>query len=546
MPWGCQANEISHTPTAMPGFTSRQPASTVIEDSAGGDMVRLSRRHVLQGAGALALAGAKPGTVPRERLIARIERDIQNLDPANRVGTVEGNIIRAVCQGLVRFKPGTFDIEPDAAASIIQTNAATIEFTLREGLEFPGYGPLTSEDVKFSFERFGNAGPGGEKAAYAADWAALDHVEVSGPYKGRLLLKHPAPALWSTALADISGAIVSRRAFASLGDGVRTGIVGSGPFQATEWVPHQRFVLRANPAWRGSPPAFTEIVLRPVEDARTARIALKAGEIAFSGVDVLARRAVEAYPATNLTKIDGIDYVWIGLNVAKAPLSDRRVRQAIRAAIDVEAVLLAAYDGEAKRARALIPPALLGYWPDAPLYRRDLAAAKALLTEAGYPHGFATAITVLNEPKYRAAGEIVQANLAELGIACAVDARDSGSFWSAGKDPAGRDLDLVLQVFRGKADPSFYTQWFVSDQIGRWNWQRWSNPGYDRLHDIAASTLDGEIRAEAFIAMQKLMDESAAFIWLTHDVLLFAARDWLKPVLLPNGSDWQLADFARV
>jgi peptide/nickel transport system substrate-binding protein len=399
--------------------------------------------------------------------------------------------------------------------------------------------------VKFSFDRFATAGPSGEKAAYAADWAALERVEANGPLSGRLVLKHPAPALWTTALADISGAILSRKACAALGDRIRTRIVGSGPFAQAEWLPNQRLVLRANPGWRGPPPDFEEIVLRPVQDMRTAALALRAGEIDFSPVDLMSLGQVQRYPRTRLTRIDALDYVWIGLNVSKPPLDDRRVRQAVRAAIDVDAVLLAAYDGRVERARTLIPPRLLGHWQAAPLHPRDLAAARRLLAEAGWPDGFATRITVLNEARYVAAAEVVQANLAEAGIRCEVDARDGGSFWSAGKGRAGEELDLALQVFKGKADPSFYTQWFVGAQIGGWNWQRWSSPEFDRLHEVAAATLDETARAAAFIAMQQLMHESSAFIWLTHDVLAFAARDWLAPALLPNGSEWQLAAFRR-
>ena len=122
----------------------------------------------------------------------------------------------AVGQGLVKFKPGTTEWENDAAADIKQVDDKTIEFTLKDGLKFSGdYGPVTAEDVKYSFERFLKPGANGKKVVYADDWAALDSVEVTGPLTGKIHLKNPSPAVWLIALADDSGVIVSRKAMSS-------------------------------------------------------------------------------------------------------------------------------------------------------------------------------------------------------------------------------------------------------------------------------------------------------------------------------------------
>ena len=91
------------------------------------------------------------------RVIVRIEEDLKILDPAYRTGPVDVNIILAVNQGLVKFKPGSTEWENDAAEEIKQVSDTLIEFTLKKGLKFSGdYGDLTAEDVKFSFERFIN------------------------------------------------------------------------------------------------------------------------------------------------------------------------------------------------------------------------------------------------------------------------------------------------------------------------------------------------------------------------------------------------------
>src|SRR5262245_29232097 len=147
--------------------------------------------------------GAIPAFAAREEIVVRAEKDISNLDPANRVGSEEDNIILACCQNLARFNPQKLDWAPDAAKTITQVSETEIDFELNPGQMFHGgYGELTAEDVKFSLERFIKPGPDGKKVAYADDFGALDKVEVTGTYTGKILLKNPAPALWVIGLCD--------------------------------------------------------------------------------------------------------------------------------------------------------------------------------------------------------------------------------------------------------------------------------------------------------------------------------------------------------
>lgn len=511
----------------------------------------LTRRRMLQGSAAvgastLAMGLPRAAFAQNDSVIVRVERDIQNMDPANRIGSVEGNILRAVMRRLIMFKPGVFEWELDAAESITQVDDTNIEFTLKPGIMFQqGYGELTAEDVKYSYERFNNPKEGEEKATYAADWAALDHVEVTGTHSGNIILKNAAPALWAIALPDVSGCIVSRKAYEELGEEVKTkAVVGAGPYIFADWQPNQSITLKADPDYMGDQPAFKEIVLRPIQEPKTAQLAFRSDEIHFTKLDDPAGAdALEGEEGTEIIKQDSINYVWIGMNVEKKPLDDIRVRQAIRMAIDVEEAILAGYNGTVTRANALMAPGLLGHWADAPVHERDVEGAKALLAEAGYPDGFDIRLTLLNQSQFQTAALVVQANLAEAGINVDLEVLDGGSYWSMGEGEAGENLELSLQQFGGKADPSFQTQWFVTGQIGEWNWQRWSNEEFDTLNAKAESTVDEAARADAYIKMQQLMEESSAYVWLTHEVNIFATKTWLQPSVLPNGDDWQYRHF---
>jgi peptide/nickel transport system substrate-binding protein len=86
-------------------------------------------------------------------------------------------------------------------------------------------------------------------------------------------------------------------------------------------------------------------------------------------------------------------------------------------------------------------------------------------------------------------------------------------------------------------------QWFVSSQIGTWNWQRFNSPEFDKLYQEAIVESDPAKRAALVIKAQQEMDKSAAFIWLTNDVAFPVRRSTLKTAYLPGAIDWQLDRF---
>ena len=511
-----------------------------------------TRRQILQGGSAL-LAAATLGLIrpnaafaAHDKITVRLERDLGNLDPANRTGPPDVNILNAVMQGLIAFKPGSTEWQLDAAADIKQVSDTEIDFTLRPDQAFTGgYGPLTADDVKFSFERFITPDKSGKKVDYASDWAALDHVEVTGPLSGKIILKAPAPALWVITLADGSGRIISKKAFEQLGDKFSTTPIGSGPYVLKEWKPREQFVLEINPDYKGPiKPYFQQIIGKPIKEQKTADIAFKAGEIDFERIEPDNKKAFAALPDTTVTELQGIDYVWFGPNIEKKPFDDIRVRQALRLGVDIDGILAGAYAGLYPRANALLAPGIVGYWADAPVYKRDVDAAKKLLADAGQGSGFKTTLTILaSDARYQGIGAIVQANLAEIGVDVQINALDPGAYWALGEKDASKDLDLSLIEYSGKFDPGFQTQWFTSAQVGQWNWQRWKNKEFDDLDALGAKTTDQAKRNEIYIQAQKLMDESAAFVWITHNVNTYASRSWLKPGVLPNGNGWLYTAF---
>ena len=500
-------------------------------------MARSAALAALSGLPAAAFAQSKTG------ITVRVDRDIAVLDPAFRAGPPEANILRCVMQRLIMQKPNSAETELDAASALTQISPTQIDFTLKPGQMFTGgFGEMTAEDVKFSFERFAVAAAPGKISPYKGDWTGLVGVTVKDKYSGSIMLSQPNAGLFAIALADVSGCIVSKVAIEKLGVEHNTKPVGSGPYEVVSVEKQRGATLKRNQGYSGPKPAFDDVKVSFISEPKTAELALRSRELDFAVLPPAVASPMKGVAGLAIEQSPGLAYVWLGINMQKPPFTDLRVRQAIRLALDVDQMLLAGFNGLVPRLNALIPAPILGNWKEAPVYKRNVAEAKRLLAEAGQS-AIKARLTVLNQPANTTMALVARALLQEVGMTVEVDGQEGGTYWDSGKGDAGRNLDMFIMRFNGKLDPNFLMQWFVTDQIGVWNWQRFSDPEYDTLYRQSLAETDPAKRAQMVIQAQERMDKSAAFVWLTNDAAFIVHNDKVKPAYLPGALDWQLDRF---
>ncbi|MCC2664545.1 MAG: family 5 extracellular solute-binding protein [Geminicoccaceae bacterium] len=500
------------------------------------DWPGLTRRRLLQGAGALGVARPRVGWAEPRVLRVRASADLQVLDPAHRKAQAEGDILRCVFPRLIEWRTGDlWGWRLGAASAIEQDGPTRVRFTLRPGILFTGgFGEMTADDVKFSYERIVDPA---QRSEYRDDFAALDRVDVLDRYAGVIVLKEPFAPLWTSTLPSASGCILSRKAVEQAGGRFTTAPPATaGPYVIREWRPKQRLTLVRSPDWSGPPGGFDEIRILPIEDEKAAEIAFEAGELDYSAISV---SSIPGYrtgkaPGVRLVEKPSLDYVWLGINLEAPPFDDPRVRRAVQRAIE------AAYFGVARRATGIIAPGLIGHREKLlgdP--RPDLDEARALLAEAGHAGGFACTLAIEAKAERLLAAQVIQAQLGKVKIAVQIDQHDSGSFWSLGSEADGerwRALQLVLQKYGMQPDPSFATAWFTPEQVGIWNWERFSRAEFGALHRAAMVETDPARRARMYRRMQDLMEESGAYVFLTHEVNAELCRDAVAPALLPDAT----------
>ena len=309
-------------------------------------------------------------------------------DPAEAEGIITPYIFYyGLPDALVKPLPGNPSAPCLAESWHASADGLTYEFVLRKGVRFHNGEPVTTEDVKFSFERYRGAGAKLLKDRVAA-------VEIVDAHRVRFRLKRPWPdfmTFYGTP-ATGSGWIVPKKYVEKVGDdGFKKAPVGAGPYKFVSFKPGVELVLEANDHyWRKTPNVKT-IVIRSVPDETTRLAVLKRGEadVSYLFYGPLLEE-LRRSPGLTLKPYHLPVPFWLVFTEQwdpKSPWADRRVRLAANLAIDRPALNQAVTLGLSKPTASIIPQSFEGYWP-APLYQYDPGRAKQLLAEAGYPNGF--------------------------------------------------------------------------------------------------------------------------------------------------------------
>jgi peptide/nickel transport system substrate-binding protein len=501
-----------------------------------------NRRGFLQTGGAavasLALSPKFAWAADGDTLRIRVSADFQVLDPKGIIGELDEIIPRCTQTALVRLgdmRDGNKWV-PWGAEKIDWIDPTKIGFTLREGLVWSnGYGPVTADDVKFSFERIA-----GSDSAWAYQFEKLDHVEVIDARNGIIHLTEAFAPFMVIALPYYGGYIVCKAAVEKVGGSYTTEAPAeSGPYKFAAWEQNQKVTLTANPDWTGPKPTFSTVEIYIVGDDQAAQLAYEADAFDFTRLAVSATNQVKSAMPEGATLIEAQStrYAWMTINMNAEPLKDLRVRQAIQYAYDSDAVLIGAYDGLATRSTGVVPPSSPFVRASNLIATRDVEKAKALLAEAGVSD-LTLNLVALTDGTSQAIAQIVQASLAEAGITVNIQPTEDAAYWALGDKTAGEDyksLELVLMNFAGGIDPTENLVWFRPDQIGVYNWSFFDSPEFEALYQQGLVEQDEAKRKAIFNQMEDLMEGSGGFVFICFEPYIAIHDSNIVPVIMADG-----------
>ena len=413
---------------------------------------------------ALAISTAVAPTLSAQELnIAMRSASAGPLDP--HVSTASGDKVAfaMMFNGLVRFKPGSMtpaDIEPDLAESwTVSNDGLTWTFKLREGVKFHGdYGMLTANDVVYSLQRAANP----DLSSVSSDYKSFESITALDDMTVEIKLSSAIPSVLGVLANYHGGNIVSAKAAEELGENFKGNPIGTGPFAFAELADGEFLRMVANEDYFRGPPSIETIMYRYISSGNARDLAFENGEIdLFYGTreDRWVKRMRES--GYQIDVFEPGELRTLHLNTSMPPLDDIRVRQAVAHAVNREELVAFMGASVARAAEAPVPQGYLGHADDLGSLPHDIDAAKALLTEAGYPDGVTIPVAITESTALNTAMQVVQAQLAKAGITVDLEVMEHRSWHAAIRD------DVSGMVLYGAARfpvaNTYLTQFYHSD-----------------------------------------------------------------------------------
>jgi ABC-type transport system substrate-binding protein len=459
-------------------------------------------------------------------LIIGNDREIVSFDPTRQNGNVAA---QAIYDLLLRIGPDG-KVQPWMAQSIdTADDGLTWRLGLREGVQFSDGTDLNADAVIINVQRHIDKATS-PAHAYADKIASMRAVD---PLTVEFTLKAPLgdfPVYFAQAFnAGSLGMIVSPAALAQYGDDIANNPVGAGPFVMDSWIRDNRMVLRKNPNyWQQGKPYLDTIEFRPLPDTETRYSTMQNGDVdmIFGGYN---NELVRAFANPDLTTYygPGNGGFFFYFNFQQKPFDDRRMREAVVRAIDLNALGASQYMGQLIGANGLFEQSSSYHNPEAeaawPQY--DPEKARQLVQEYVTSGGSATLAFSTSRSEV-SLGEFVQAQLAAVGITVELRFYDLAEFTS--RVIQSGDFNLISWVNTFDYPYPGAARLLRSD--GNVNYGKYANPEVDRLLDEAGATTDEAVRTRAYQQVELLTNQDVAVAWLSRSYLSTITKPEVKGV----------------
>ena len=487
---GCQSNSS----TSQPASSAAPVSSAALASSA-----------VSQGAESG--AGAQDGG----SVVVGFQTEPDHFDPYKTETADTRSLLFNIFEGLV--KPDTEgNLVPAVAQDLpeISPDGLTYTFKIRNGIKFHNGKAVTAEDVKYSLET--------AKAAKISTAANIKSVEAADPSTVKLTLEQRD----NDFLANLTIAIVPKD-YADQD----AHPIGTGPFKFESFTQQQSVVLVKNPDyWQKGLPHLDKVTFKLESDTNALLLDLKSGSVDVASVaNAAAQQLTSGFTIeqSNSNAVQQLD-----LNNSFKPFSNVKVRQAVSYAVDPDEIIQTATFGKGVRVGTPVIPGFKKYYDEslAKAYPKDLAKAKQLLAEAGYPNGFSFAISVpSNYQVHVDTAQVIVNQLKQIGVTATIKQVDWATWIS--KVYTGREYEAtIISVDGAVLTPASFLSRYVS--TAKNNFFNYKDPEFDKLYEQAANENDDAKRAELFKQAQRLISKDAANVYIQDIASLTALKTGIK------------------
>lgn len=534
---------------------TRQPLS-FLRVPKSGETAGHRVRRLAACVGLLVLAGCVRHERPAEAGIATQTLLLGNaaepadLDPQVIYAWSDSDVDYALFEGLTWIDERTSRPIPAASTGWdVSADGLVYTFHLRPNGRWSDGRPVTADDFVWSFRRILTPSLGGIysymlwpiKNAQAFNAGKLTDfsqvgVKAVDPLTLQITLGAPTPYLPALA-AHTTWLPVPRHVIEKYGPYDRRGsswthpghLVGNGPFVLKQWIPDGRIVVVKNPRyWNAAHVRLNEIQFFPIENEDAEELAFRAGQL-----DVTYQLPTDRIPAYRRDHPDEfrddttLSSFYLFVNVHRPPFDRQKVRRALSLAIDRDAIVEDVYQGAQTAAHSFTPPNCGGYTPRARV-PYDVAQARRLLAEAGYPggRGFPTfnMLSYSNPAAVQLLEGVQNGWARDLGIHCTITPQEMKTLFA---NQQSLNFTVAFSAWIADyPDPNTFLGTMVTG--GGNNWPKWSDRAYDHLIDEAAHTLDASKRFEYFQQAEAILLNEAPVIPLYYQNQVYAIQPFVR------------------
>ncbi|MFC3420341.1 glutathione ABC transporter substrate-binding protein [Salinicoccus hispanicus] len=504
--------------------------------------------------------------------------DLVSLDPHGSNDLPSDKVRNTIYEGLVTQNED-LEIEPLLAKEWEQTDDVTWVFTLREDVSFHDGSPFDAEVVKANLERVVDPGIASPRMNL---FEMIESVEVLDEYQVEIVTAYPfAPLLnhlthdgggmiskevidedYSNALEEagldmtVEELYSSRESDADGYDEISSDIseylhtvveqkpVGTGYLQLQERNPGESTTLSRFDDYWDTPANLDTVTYKVVAETGSQVAELETGAShMISGFDASNIERIENNPETHMYTFHSISMEYVGFNTSKAPLDDKRVRQAITHVFDKEEVLAGIYNGTGRALEGPLQPEVLGYDENIEGLKYDVDRAKELMAEAGYEDGFEISIITNDTPERVDVAVYLQEALQELNIEATVEQIEWGAYLERASTG---DHDIFLLGWPNTTGDPDQGLWplYHSSMIGsQGNRFFFENDELDTLLEAGRQETDMEEREQIYQDAQQLLIEEAPSIFMRQAESTNAYRDEVEGLTIDR---YNKPDFRNV
>ncbi len=444
----------------------------------------------------------------------------------------------AIFSNLTRYRPGDLQPVGDLAASLQPANEGRVwTIKLRQGVRWHDGKPFTAKDVKFTLENVVNPNV---KALYRSAMRGLKRVDVVDANTVRLEFPDPFPSLpvvvgwWIIPMTPSH--LLEGQDLNDLSEFAKKP-VGTGPFRWKEAVKGSHVLVEANPNYHAGAPKLQNIVFKILPDINTVTAQLRAGELDLAQVEAVHMEALKGVQHVGFRITEQPSTFFIALNNTRAPLNDRRVRQALMYGLNRQAIITQIYKNTTRLAAGPYAKAFGEFVnPALQPYSYDVNKAKALLQEAGFTPG---SDGIMQKDGKPLAFELMVDRGNPVREQIALFAQQSWKQIGADVKIAAEEWSVFVK--RGNMQPGDYdarTGWRITapdpDKTAEYttgganNHYGYSNPEVDKLMLQARHTLDKKQRVALYHQLQKLIYDDVPVIWLNYRTEILAMNKRVK------------------